>query len=271
MKKTVFVVLVTSSLLMAGSVFAADKAAAITNTTVTTAAAITITPMAAATVAAAITQTASPAAITATAAPAAGPFIQGVMPPSIEEGAYEEPGEPAPTAEEAGQAVEKKSEVRKKKHFTIEQTLYTPSSIGTKIGYFINENWRVAAEYSTISGLIANSNHEKNASWAISGNYSPADDDWSPFYGAGIAMMDLYYHDTVNNDSIYFTKQFTGGYIDAGVTWITDSIFMASLEFDLYAGKTRLKQKDITTPSSSNDVTTATLSVMIGATVGFCF
>lgn len=214
------------------------------------------------------------------AIPEATPEMAGAMPNPTEINLYENPGEPAPTTEEAIKAIQKKSDARMKKHFTIEQTLSTPSSMGTKLGYFINENWRVAAEYSTISWLIANKNHEKNSSWAISGNYSPADDDWAPFYGVGFTMMDLYYADKVSNadtgidDNVKFTKEFTGGYLTGGVTWITDSILMASIEFDLYAGRTRLKKDNITTPSKSEDNKnnpTSTLSVMIGATVGICF
>ncbi|MEI7541718.1 MAG: hypothetical protein WCJ94_00490 [bacterium] len=220
------------------------------------------------------------AALTTTAVPKATPEMEGALPNASEMDLYESPDEPEPTVEEASKAIQKKSEARMKKHFTIEQTLSTPSSMGTKLGYFINENWRVAAEYSTISWLLANKNHEKNSSWAISGNYSAADDDWAPFYGVGFTMMDLYYSDKVSNadtgidDNVKFTKEFTGGYLTGGVTWITDSILMASIEFDLYAGRTRLKKDNITTPSKSEDNKnnpTSTLSVMIGATVGICF
>ena len=259
--KKMIMFLMAVMLFVAEAAFAADSALAVANTVVDAKAVATKTTLDADAV----------KAVTATAVPAVTPYIEGVMPPSIEEGAYEDPGEPAPTADEADAALEKQSEARKKKHFTIEQTLYTPSSIGTKIGYFINENWRVMAEFSTISQLIANSNHEKNISWAVSGNYSPADDDWSPFYGAGFTMMDLNYNEIEEGDSINVTKQFTGGYINAGVTWITDSILMASIEFDLYAGRTRMKEDNITTPLDSKDETYATLSVMIGATIGLCF
>ena len=257
--KKIMMLLTAVMLFVAGAAFAADSVSAVTNTAVDAKAVATKT-----------TADAVKAATT-TAVPVVTPYIEGVMPPSIEEGAYEDPGEPAPTADEAEEATARTSEARKKKHFTIEQTLYTPSSIGTKIGYFINENWRVAAEFSTISQLLANNNGEKNMAWAVSGNYSPADDDWSPFYGGGFTMMDLYYKDTVDGEEINVTKQFTGGYINAGVTWITDSILMASIEFDLYGGKTRLKKENLTDSLKSEDKTFATLSVMIGATIGVCF
>ena len=280
MKKLLLTVLTASVLLMANTIMGADSAAVVTKTASPDA--VTNTPVAAAVV----TQTAAPSAVTTTAAPSAvttvavpvsntqtaSPYIEGVLPPAVDNGAYEEPGEPAPTAEETTKAVEKKSDARKNKHFSIEQTLYTPSSIGTKLGYFINENWRVTAEYSTIAGLVANSSHEKNASWALAGSYSPADDDWAPFYGAGFTMMDLYFKDS-DSDGTKFnhTRQFTGGYLDAGVSWISDSILMASLEFDLYGGRTRDKKWDYADTSKNVDSTTATLSVMIGATVGLCF
>jgi opacity protein-like surface antigen len=264
MKKIIFTGLTLSLLFLSGTLKADDIASAVTKTTIA-AQAVTNKPEAVMPIA--LTRSAAPVSATFTAVP----FIEGVMPPAVEDGAYEDPGEPAPTAEEAAKAVEKKSEARKNKHFTIEQTFLTPSSIGTKLGYFINENWRVAAEYSTISWLIANSSHEKNSSWAVSGNFSPADDDWSPFYGAGFTMMDLLSIGTENNDKINYIKQFTAGYLSAGVSWITDSIFMATIELDLYGGRTRTKKDDITTPANSTDKTEATLSVGIGATVGLCF
>lgn len=264
MKKIILNGLAVSVFFLASALTAADIAAESAKTVSTEQA---VTNTAAAVIPAVLTQSAAPMSATFTAAP----FIEGVMPPAVENGAYEDPGEPAPTAEEAAKAVEKKSEARKNKRFTIEQTFLTPSSIGTKLGYFINENWRIAAEYSTISWLIANSSHEKNSSWAVSGNYSPADDDWSPFYGAGFTMMDLLSKGTVDNDKVNYIKQFTAGYVSAGVSWITDSIFMATIELDLYGGRTRTQKIDITAPANSTDKTEATLSVGIGATVGLCF
>ena len=174
MKKMLSCALTVSVLFFASLCTAADNAAAVTNTA-SAPASVTNTPAVAAP--SAVTPVAAPVSGTTTAAP----YIEGVLPPAVDSGAYEEPGEPAPTPEETTKAAEKKSEARKNKHFSIEQTLYTPSSIGTKLGYFINENWRVTAEYSTIAGLVANSNHEKNASWALAGSYSPADDDWRLF------------------------------------------------------------------------------------------
>jgi hypothetical protein len=268
--------LLLTAFIMASGIFAVDAPATVTPpaqiiTAVLTSAAITPTAQLTAVFSApaAATQTADASGTTSAAGEA--PFIEGVMPPALETGAYEEPGEPAPTAEEAAKAVEKKSEARKNKHFTIEQTLYTPSSIGTKLGYFINENWRATVEYSTISGLIARSAKGLNESWAIGGNYSPADDDWAPFYGAGFSSMDLQYKDKIDSDNVNVTQQFTGGYVCAGVTWISDSIFMASIEFDLYGGRTRLKKEDLIDNSKSSDAVSATLNVMIGATVGLCF
>jgi hypothetical protein len=186
------------------------------------------------------------------------------------EGTYEEPNEPSPSAEATPEAVEKQN-FRRDKHFTIEQTLYTPSAFGTRIGYFVNENWRVMGEYSTISSLVANSSKEKNNSWAISANYSPADDDISPFFGAGFSSMDIAYNSTNNSDSVRDSKVFTGGIIYAGATWITSSPLLLSVEFDMYAGKFDQKTDDITIPADSTQNSSLTLSVMLGGSVGLVF
>lgn len=206
------------------------------------------------------------AAVTLAAAAEPAKITEAMTPPAPEalEGAFEQPGEPVPSADEASGRPEKKN-YRKDKHFTIEQTLYTPSAFGTRLGYFINENWRVIGEFSTVSGLIANFSKEKNISWAVGGNYSPADDDLSPFFGADFSSVDIVYNSKSGGDTIKNTKTFTGGVLCAGVTWITGSPLLLSLEFDLYGGKYDEKQNNATTESIW------TLSVMIGGGVGLVF
>ena len=199
--------------------------------------------------------------------------IEGLAPPSVDAGAYKEPGEPAPVADETSQEKNTHKENRKMKHFSIEQTLFTPSSIGTKLGYFINENWKIAAEYSTIASLIANSSKERNDTYAANICFSPADEDWSPFYGAGFTRLDMVMNATnsTTNDSLHVKRNITGGYVTAGMNWITDSIFMFSVEFDLLGGYLRESDIDITNPGGTTQTNQPNIWANFGFTAGICF
>ncbi len=257
MKKTMM--LMTSMLLIAGVIFAAEP---VTNT----AKAAEVKATVAATAAPTAVPTIAPAAVTST--PAA---IEGMTPPAPGglEGAYEEANEPVPGPEVTPEALTPNH--RKDRHFTVEMTLYTPSALGTRLGYFINENWKVIGEFSTVSSLLANSAGEKNLSWAVGGNYSPADDDLSPFFGASFSSIDIAYDSKDGADVIKNYKTFLGAVLNAGLTYVSESPLFLSLEFDLYAGRFTRKQVNDTTHAVPTDDTKWTLSVMLGGGIGVIF
>ncbi len=232
--------------------------------------ATTVSTMPASAVQASSTAKAADAASDTTAA---NNSIEGLAPPAVETGAYEEPNEPEPVADETAQEKNIHKENRKAKHFTIEQTLFTPSSIGTKFGYFINENWKVAAEFSTIASLIANSTKERNDTYAVNVCFSPADEDWSPFYGVGFTRLDMVMNATnaSNNDSLHVKRNIVGGYVTAGMNWITDSIFIFSVEFDLLGGYLRENDIDITNPVNTSNTNQPNIWANFGFTAGICF
>ncbi|MCE5299585.1 MAG: porin family protein, partial [Spirochaetia bacterium] len=244
MKRTAMTVI---TLMIASAVCAADAPAALTETAAavkTAAAAVTTTAAAAVeSTVSAVTATAAAVTITARAdaAPVAAvdetgeqiPYIEGITPPSVEEGVYEDASEPFPSGDELGKSAGA-TEARKNKHYLLEATFFTPSSLGLRTGYYINENWRVMGEYSLFSAIMARSSDEKNDSWAVNVNYTPAEDDWSPFYGIGYSYMDVAFGDTVDSEAVNVKKRFSGAYLSTGVNWITDSIFTLTIEFDLY-------------------------------------
>ena len=280
-------------LMMPVMMFAAPAAATVSAKALTSSAEAVSAPAQATPSAAAVMTTAAPAAIPAVSpAPLTAPVqaepvsktadaeantntanIEGLAPPSVDAGAYEEPNEPAPVADETAQEKNNHKENRKAKHFSIEQTLFTPSSIGTKLGYFINENWKAAAEYSTIASLIANSSKERNDTYAANICFSPADEDWSPFYGVGFTRLDMVMNATnsTTNDSLHVKRNIVGGYVTAGMNWITDSIFMFSVEFDLLGGYLRESDIDITNPAGTTQTNKPNIWANFGFTAGICF
>jgi hypothetical protein len=199
--------------------------------------------------------------------------MEGIAPPSADTGSYEKPDEPEPTTEEAGNEKNIFRENRKLKHYTIELTAFTPSAIGTKLGYFINENWKVSGEYSSIAALAARATNERNDSYAVNICFSPAETEWSPFYGVGFTRQDMVVNAnaSVTNDRLHVKRDIVGGYITAGMNWITDSILTFSVEFDLLGGYLREDNIDITNPAATSTVNQPNIWANFGFTAGICF
>ena len=296
MKKIILVIL--SAVIPAGMLFAAEKTApaaatptataepAAISTTITTAAEqaapVALTHNVETAVPVTITTTqqqAGPSAVTnAARAEASGntmepSAMEGIVPPSADTGAYEKPDEPEPTTEEAGNEKNIFRDNRRLKHYTIELTAFTPSAIGTKLGYFINENWKVSGEYSSIAALAARVANERNDSYAVNICFSPAETEWSPFYGVGFTRQDMVVNanDSVTNDSLHVKRDIVGGYITAGMNWITDSILTFSVEFDLLGGYLREDNIDITNPAATSTDNQPNIWANFGFTAGICF